>query len=189
MPLAGEVEAYALIGLGRRDEARRLIGDLGAAAREGRYSPAGAEGLQLALQIEEALEFGDLDRARRTLDRILAREPDQGTFAAMKVALRSFGRRDQEPEARRIVEAFEAAFGAPYFDYVSLMLDQSPEVRLVRREPWVEELLPELREKYRRALPVVETARAQGEIPAFLEQPLEEFLANVAEAEDALAGS
>jgi tetratricopeptide (TPR) repeat protein len=165
------VQAYALIRLGRLEEAATALQrcEAAATARQKQGEIWREAKLRLAVAQRDIVTAEAL--ARQVVALALDPQADSLTvYNAMDACgpLAQMGRTD---EAMRILRRAVDVGAAPAYDWLST----DPDIQLLRRDPRFSEVLAASRDGAAMVARVLGQARSRGELPKYLEEPLEDL--------------
>ncbi len=158
--------------LGRLEDAERVLARLGPMVADGRVNPEWfgvRRDTHLVLQAKPGEAKEAFDRLRR-----LASGENRFAFwqlfaSAPAHALEGNGRIDEARELFVRLDDVEIAWS-----YDSLML--SPDHAWIRDDPSLAPIIAKSKQRFEETLAILEDARSRGELPRYLEQPLDELL-------------
>jgi serine/threonine protein kinase len=165
MPFALPIKTNALLCLGRFEEAKATIEVFASVVADGKMPPAFLESLRWGL----AAASGDMGEPE-AWETLVASLPTDPTGNALYFLQPNFFRWDRSEEALALCEqcGWATWFEAMYYDALIL----SPVYEVLRQQPEFEEIDPAKRARFEGRLARLDAARARGELPSYLEQPL-----------------
>ncbi|HXV63769.1 MAG TPA: hypothetical protein VEK15_23920, partial [Vicinamibacteria bacterium] len=157
--------------LGRLEEATEVLNRLQPMVAEGRVNAGWFQGLS----DENVLLRSEPGEAKEELHRLLALAsgelpvPYWQMFA--HASIDKLGGRGRIAEAKELLLRLDQAGIVEEYDGLAL----SPDKGWVREEPSLEPIVQKSKEKFEATMAILMDARAKGELPAYLEAPLDEL--------------
>ena len=161
--------------LGRLDEAAAILERLEPMVTEGRVHP-----LPFETRRDENVALSKAPgEAPAVFARLLQLASGERRFPYWQMfaqaAMDQFASLGRIDEARELLLRLDEAGIVP--DYDGLML--SPDLQWIRDDPELAPIITKSRERFQETLAILEDARGRGELPAYLEEPLAELLADL----------